>query len=92
MNVPRVVSREEWLAARKQLLAREKALTRERDAVNAERRRLPVVEVGKQYNFEGPAGRVSLLDVFEGRRQLITYHFMLAVGPGRRLPQLLLPG
>ena len=76
MSVPRVVSREEWLAARKQLLAREKALTRERDAVNAERRRLPVVEVGKQYNLEGPAGRVSLLDVFEGRRQLITYHFM----------------
>jgi predicted dithiol-disulfide oxidoreductase (DUF899 family) len=75
-NVPRVVSRDEWLAARKDLLAREKELTRQRDAMSAERRRLPMVRIEKQYVFEGPDGKASLLDLFEGRRQLIVGHFM----------------
>lgn len=76
MDLPRVVSRDEWLVARKKLLAREKALTRERDAVNAERRRLPMVEIGKEYTFEGADGKRTLREAFEGRRQLIIYHFM----------------
>jgi predicted dithiol-disulfide oxidoreductase (DUF899 family) len=76
MSLPDVVSREEWVAARKQLLAREKELTRARDALNADRRRLPMVEVEKEYVFEGPGGRATLLDLFEGRRQLIVDHFM----------------
>ncbi len=74
--LPEVVSRDEWLAARKALLAKEKALTRQRDAVNAARRRLPMVRIDKQYVFDGPAGKASLLDLFAGRRQLIVYHFM----------------
>ncbi|HWY25060.1 MAG TPA: DUF899 domain-containing protein [Nevskia sp.] len=74
--LPRVVSREEWLEQRKRLLAREKEMTRARDAVSAERRRLPMVAVDKDYVFEGPDGRVRLLDLFEGRRQLVVYHFM----------------
>ena len=74
--LPEVVSRAEWLAARKVLLAKEKALTRQRDAVNAERRRLPMVKIDKPYVFDGPAGKASLLDLFAGRRQLIVYHFM----------------
>jgi predicted dithiol-disulfide oxidoreductase (DUF899 family) len=76
MSLPQVVSRDEWLAARKELLAKEKELTRARDALNAERRRLPMVEVAKPYEFEGPDGRASLLDMFEGRLQLIVGHFM----------------
>ncbi len=76
MSLPEIVSPEEWLAARKALLAKEKAATRARDELNSERRRLPMVEVGKDYVFEGADGKVSLLDLFEGRRQLITYHFM----------------
>lgn len=72
----RIVSREAWLAARKRLLQREKELTRHRDEVNAERRRLPMVRVEKGYTFDGPCGRASLLDLFEGRRQLVVYHFM----------------
>jgi predicted dithiol-disulfide oxidoreductase (DUF899 family) len=74
--LPEVVSRDEWLVARKALLAKEKALTRQRDAVNADRRRLSMVRVDKQYVFDGPKGRATLLDLFEGRRQLIVYHFM----------------
>jgi predicted dithiol-disulfide oxidoreductase (DUF899 family) len=74
--LPEVVSREAWLAARKALLAKEKALTRQRDAVNAERRRLPMVRIDKQYAFDGPSGKATLLDLFEGRRQLVVYHFM----------------
>lgn len=74
--LPDIVSREEWRAQRKKLLAKEKELTRQRDALNAERRRLPMVEIGKDYVFEGPDGAASLLDLFEGRRQLIVYHFM----------------
>ncbi|NUP21219.1 MAG: DUF899 domain-containing protein [Streptomyces sp.] len=75
-NLPDVVSREEWLAARKELLAREKELTHARDRVNAERRRLPMVRVDKAYTFEGPDGTVGLLDLFEGRPQLVMHHFM----------------
>jgi predicted dithiol-disulfide oxidoreductase (DUF899 family) len=76
MSLPQVVSREEWLVARKALLVKEKEATRARDALNADRRRLPMVEIDKAYAFEGPDGRASLLDVFEGRRQLIVDHFM----------------
>jgi predicted dithiol-disulfide oxidoreductase (DUF899 family) len=73
---PRVVSREEWLAARKQLLAKEKKLTRERDAVAAERRQLPWVKVEKNYVFDSPSGKKTLADLFVGKSQLIVYHFM----------------
>jgi predicted dithiol-disulfide oxidoreductase (DUF899 family) len=76
VEYPKIVSRAEWLNARKELLAKEKELTRRRDALNAERRRLPMVRIEKGYIFEGPAGKVRLLDLFEGRRQLIVYHFM----------------
>jgi predicted dithiol-disulfide oxidoreductase (DUF899 family) len=75
-NLPDVVSREEWLAARKELLAKGKELTRARDRVNADRRRLPMVRVDKRYEFGGPAGTVGLLDLFEGRTQLVMHHFM----------------
>jgi predicted dithiol-disulfide oxidoreductase (DUF899 family) len=73
---PDIVTRDEWLAERKALLAKEKAHTREGDAVSAERRRLPMVQLDKEYRFEGPDGEASLLDLFGGRRQLIVYHFM----------------
>jgi predicted dithiol-disulfide oxidoreductase (DUF899 family) len=76
MSLPEVVSREEWLVARKELLAAEKEQTRARDALNARRRMLPMVAIEKDYVFEGPGGRASLLDLFEGRRQLIVDHFM----------------
>lgn len=76
MNLPNVVSREEWQAARQKLLAKEKAATRAYDALNTERRMLPMVKIDKQYTFQGPGGPVSLLDLFDGRRQLIVYHFM----------------
>jgi len=76
MGLPNVVSREEWLAARKELLVREKELTRQRDRLNADRRRLPMVKIEKDYVLEGPAGPARLLDLFEGRRQLIVRHFM----------------
>lgn len=75
---PRIVSREEWQRARDQLLVKEKAATRARDALAAERRRLPMVRIEKNYLFEGPSGKVSLLNLFEGYRQLIIYHFMFA--------------
>lgn len=78
MTLPQIVSREEWLVARKELLAKEKELTRARDALNADRRRLPMVEIDKDYVFEGPDGKARLLDLFDGRRQLIVYHFMFA--------------
>jgi predicted dithiol-disulfide oxidoreductase (DUF899 family) len=67
---------EQWLVARKKLLAHEKALTKQYDRVNAERRRLPMVRVEKNYMFDGPGGEESLLDLFQGRRQLVIYHFM----------------
>jgi predicted dithiol-disulfide oxidoreductase (DUF899 family) len=73
---PRIASREEWLAERKKLLAHEKEMAKQYDRVNAERRRLPMVKLEKDYSFEGPTGKKSLEDLFEGRRQLIVYHFM----------------
>ena len=73
---PDVATREEWLAARKKLLAREREVTHLRDAVNAERRRLPMVKVDKDYVFEGPDGELRLVDMFEGRPQLYIHHFM----------------
>jgi predicted dithiol-disulfide oxidoreductase (DUF899 family) len=76
MSLPQVVSREEWRAARKELLAQEKELTRTRDALNAERRRLGMVKIDKDYVFEGPQGNVGLLDLFDGCRQLVIQHFM----------------
>jgi predicted dithiol-disulfide oxidoreductase (DUF899 family) len=80
MSLPAVVSREEWLVARKALLAQEKELTRRRDALNAERRRLPMVEIEKDYVFTGPEGEARLVDLFDGRRQLILGHFMFDPG------------
>jgi predicted dithiol-disulfide oxidoreductase (DUF899 family) len=76
MSLPQVVSRDEWLKARKELLAKEKEMTSQRDALNAERRSLPMVEIEKDYVFEGPDGEARLLDLLEGRRQLIVGHFM----------------
>lgn len=76
MSLPTIASREEWLEARTALLRREKALTRARDALSTERRELPMVEVEKRYRFTGPDGPATLLDLFEGRRQLIVSHFM----------------
>jgi predicted dithiol-disulfide oxidoreductase (DUF899 family) len=79
-GLPRVVSDAEWRAARDALLKKEKELTRARDALAAERRRLPMTRVEKDYVFEGPEGRVRLLDLFDGRPQLLLYHFMFAPG------------
>jgi predicted dithiol-disulfide oxidoreductase (DUF899 family) len=76
VSLPDVVSREKWLAARKDLLAREKELTRQQDALNADRRRLPMVRVDKQYEFEGPDGVIGLPDLFEDSRQMIVQHIM----------------
>ncbi len=76
IELPRVVTPAEWLVQRRELLAKEKELTHQRDALNADRRRLPMVRIEKDYTFEGPDGKASLLDLFEGRRQLIIYHFM----------------
>jgi predicted dithiol-disulfide oxidoreductase (DUF899 family) len=80
MNTPPVVSPEEWEAARKLLLVQEKELTRARDALAAKRRRMPWLAVEKTYAFDGPAGRASLLDLFEGRRQLIVYRAFFEPG------------
>ncbi|MFW6192244.1 MAG: DUF899 domain-containing protein [Gemmatimonadota bacterium] len=82
-NLPEVVSREEWRESREALLEKEKELTRLRDELNAERRRLPMVEIAKDYRFRGPDGEATLLDLFEGRRQLIVYHFMWLWDEGR---------
>jgi len=76
MTTHPVVSQSEWLKARRALLAKEKAFTKERDALSAERRALPWVKVEKDYLFTGPNGEVSLVDLFAGRSQLIVYHFM----------------
>jgi predicted dithiol-disulfide oxidoreductase (DUF899 family) len=78
MNLPRVVSSTEWCDARKDLLAKEKALTKARDELAAARRELPMTPVAKDYTFEGPDGTVTLLDLFAGRRQLIVDHMMWA--------------
>jgi len=76
MNLPPVVTEKEWQAARDALVAKEKDATRARDALAAERRRLPRLQVEKDYAFDGPDGKVTLPDLFEGRRQLLLYHFM----------------
>ena len=76
MSLPRIASREEGRKARIELLAKEKELTRQRDALNVERRELPMVEIEKDYRFDGPRGKVGLADLFEGRPQLLLYHFM----------------
>lgn len=80
MALPHVVSPAEWQAARDRLLVQEKELTLALDALAARRRRLPMVRVDKDYVFEGSHGKASLVDLFDGRRQLIVYHFMF--GPG----------
>ncbi len=73
MNTPAVVSPEEWESARQELLVKEKAMTRARDALAAERRRMPWLAVDKEYEFDRPEGKASLLDLFDARRQLIVY-------------------
>ena len=80
MNTPPVVSPQEWEATREEMLVKEKELTRARDALAAARRRMPRMAVEKEYAFEGPVGRVGLLDLFEGRRQLIVYRFFFDPG------------
>jgi len=80
VNRPPVVSEAEWQAAHEQLLAKEKQATRARDALAAERRRQPMVRIDKAYELEGPSGEASLLDLFDGRHQLLLYHFMFAPG------------
>jgi predicted dithiol-disulfide oxidoreductase (DUF899 family) len=81
MNLPPIVSAEEWKTARDALLAKEKEATRGRDALAAERRRLPRLQIDEGYVFDGPEGKATLLDLFEGRRQLLLYHFMF--GPNQ---------
>ena len=80
VETPKVVSGEEWEAARLQLLVREKELTRARDALAAKRRRMPWLAVEKEYEFDGPQGKASLLDLFDGRRQLIVYRAFFEPG------------
>src|ERR1700723_3179612 len=80
MNPPPIVSPQEWEAARQQLLVKEKAFTRSRDALAAERRRMPWLAVAKEYAFDGPQGKASLLDLFDGRRQLIVYRAFFEPG------------
>src|SRR5262252_6622255 len=75
MKTPPIVSPQEWDAARQQLLMKEKELTRARDALAAKRRRMPRMAVEKDYLFDGPGGPASLLDLFDGRRQLVVYRF-----------------
>ena len=91
MNTPAVVSPQEWEAAREELLVKEKELTRARDALAASRRRMPRMAVEKEYRFEGPGGPVSLLDLFEGRRQLVVYRFFFEEGV-RGFPEHGCPG
>jgi len=80
MTTPVIVSAQEWEAARQRLLVKEKELTRARDALAAQRRRMPWLAVDEEYAFDGPAGRVRLLDLFEGRRQLIVYRAFFEPG------------
>ena len=80
MSTHPTVSRDEWLAARQALLTKEKEFTKRRDAISAARRELPWVKVDKDYVFDGPDGQTTLAELFDGRSQLIVYHFML--GPG----------
>ncbi|MDD0844595.1 DUF899 domain-containing protein [Pseudomonas sp. Gutcm_11s] len=83
---PKVASHEEWLVARRQLLEQEKALTHQLDALNVQRRALPMVEVTADYRFTGPEGEVGLAELFAGRRQLIVYHFMFHRDKGEGCP------
>src|SRR5919197_691120 len=83
MELPNVVSTEEWQAANDRLIAREKALMKQGDALAAERRRQPMMRIEKKYEFEGPDGKATLLDLFEGRRQLFVYNFMF--GPNQEV-------
>ena len=76
MSLPEIVTREQWAAARTELLAREKQMTKARDELSAARRRLPMVEMTKDYRFMGPGGEVGLIDLFEARHQLVVVHFM----------------
>jgi predicted dithiol-disulfide oxidoreductase (DUF899 family) len=78
MNLPKVASQREWHTALEQMTVKEKEATRARDALAADRRRLPMMRIDKEYVFEGPGGKVRLPDLFDGRRQLILYHFMFA--------------
>jgi predicted dithiol-disulfide oxidoreductase (DUF899 family) len=80
MKTPPIVSQQEWEAARQQLLVKEKVFTRSRDALAAERRRMPWMSVEKRYEFDGPKGKLSLLDLFEGRKQLIVYRAFFEPG------------
>ena len=75
-KLPKVVPHEQWVAARKKLLVKEKEWSLKRDALSAERRALPMEEIKKEYVFQGPEGRRTLADLFEGKRQLLVYHFM----------------
>ena len=87
MKMPPVVSPQEWITAREELLKTEKELTRARDALAAKRRRMPRMAVEKGYRFDGPTGPASLADLFEGRRQLVVYRFFFepgALGAGQR--------
>ncbi len=96
MKMPPIVSPAEWDSAREEMLVKEKELTRARDALAAERRRMPRMAVEKDYRFEGPDGPASLLDLFEGRHQLIVYRFFFEPGVSRlareRLSRLLVHG
>jgi len=87
-----IVSRDEWLAAREALLAKEKVFTKERDALSQERRRLPCVKFDKTYVFVGPAGKETLADLFARRNQLLVYHLHVRARLERRLPGLLVLG
>jgi predicted dithiol-disulfide oxidoreductase (DUF899 family) len=92
MNIPQIVSPQEWEAARNELLVKEKEFTRARDAIAAERRRMPWIAVEKEYRFEGLQGAASLADLFEGRRQLIVYRAFYApdittFAPGGSYPE-----
>ena len=92
MNLPQVVTQEEWVAARKRLLAKEKELTRQRDALNTARRNLPMVRIEKDYRFTGPEGEVGLLDLFAGRQLQLVLRRVLVWRPmhlGQHGPRLL---
>jgi len=90
VKLPKVVSQDDWVAARKRLLVKEKEFTRQRDALSAERRKLPMVAIEKEYVFQGPEGRRTLADLFDGKRQLLTYHFMFGPDWGKTVPLLLI--
>jgi len=76
VKLSKLVLQDEWVAARKKLLVKEKEFSRQRDALSAERRKLPMVAIEKEYVFQGPEGRRTLADLFSGKRQLMIYHFM----------------